>query len=272
MIICDSHVHSEFSSDSSASLDSIIQKAISLGIPKICITDHHDIDFPVNPEDGYDFQLDAPAYIAAMDKLREKYKDKIDIRTGVELGLMNSVAAKAKKFSEDYPDLDFIIGSSHLVRGLDPYYPSYYNGRTEVEGIRDYFESILENVSLIDDYDVYGHLDYVVRYCPSGEKIFKMSDYKDIFEQIFRIIIPKGKGIEINTGSLYKNMSYAHPHMDILKLYKDMGGEIITVGSDAHKPEFLCYDFETYARVALTSLGYKYYCTFKNRKPEFNPL
>ena len=111
MIICDSHVHSEFSSDSSASLDSIIQKAISLGIPKICITDHHDIDFPVNPEDGYDFQLDAPAYIAAMDKLREKYKDKIDIRTGVELGLMNSVAAKAKKFSEDYPDLDFIIGS-----------------------------------------------------------------------------------------------------------------------------------------------------------------
>ena len=93
-----------------------------------------------------------------------------------------------------------------------------------------------------------------------------------MLEQIFKIIIPKGKGIEINTGSLYKNMSYAHPHMDILKLYKDMGGEIITVGSDAHKPEYLCYDFETYARDALTSLGYRYYCTFKNRKPEFNPL
>ena len=134
------------------------------------------------------------------------------------------------------------------------------------------FESILDNVTLIDDFDVYGHLDYVVRYCPSGEKIFRMSDYKEVFEQIFKKIIPKGKGIEINTGSLYKNMSYAHPHMDILKLYKDMGGEIITVGSDAHKPEYLCYDFETYARDALTSLGYRYYCTFKNRKPEFNPL
>ena len=197
----------------------------------------------------------------------------IDVRSGVELGLMNTVAGKARDIADKYKnELDFIIGSSHLVRGLDPYYPAYYEGRTEIEGIRDYFESILENVTLIDDFDVYGHLDYVVRYCPSGEKIFRMADYNDVLEQIFKIIIPKGKGIEINTGSLYKNMSYAHPHMDILKLYKDMGGEIITVGSDAHKPEYLCYDFETYARDALTSLGYRYYCTFKNRKPEFNPL
>lgn len=273
MIICDSHIHSEFSSDSSAPLDSIIQKAIQLGIPKICLTDHHDIDFPINPEDGFDFQLDFDSYFAAINEIRHRYGDRIDVRSGVELGLMNTVAGKARDIADKYKnELDFIIGSSHLVRGLDPYYPAYYEGRTEIEGIRDYFESILDNVTLIDDFDVYGHLDYVVRYCPSGEKIFRMSDYKEVFEQIFKKIIPKGKGIEINTGSLYKNMSYAHPHMDILKLYKDMGGEIITVGSDAHKPEYLCYDFETYARDALASLGYKYYCTFKNRKPEFNPL
>ena len=273
MIICDSHIHSEFSSDSSAPLDSIIQKAIQLGIPKICLTDHHDIDFPITPEDGFDFQLDFDSYFAAIDEIRHRYGDRIDVRSGVELGLMNTVAGKARDIADKYKnELDFIIGSSHLVRGLDPYYPAYYEGRTEIEGIRDYFESILENVTLIDDFDVYGHLDYVVRYCPSGEKIFRMADYNDVLEQIFKIIIPKGKGIEINTGSLYKNMSYAHPHMDILKLYKDMGGEIITVGSDAHKPEYLCYDFETYARDALTSLGYRYYCTFKNRKPEFNPL
>ena len=133
------------------------------------------------------------------------------------------LAVKARDIADKYKnELDFIIGSSHLVRGLDPYYPAYYEGRAEIEGIRDYFESILDNVTLIDDFDVYGHLDYVVRYCPSGEKIFRMSDYKEVFEQIFKKIIPKGKGIEINTGSLYKNMSYAHPHMDILKLYKDI--------------------------------------------------
>lgn len=194
MIICDSHIHSEFSSDSSAPLDSIIQQAIQLGIPKICLTDHHDIDFPINPEDGFDFQLDFDSYFAALDEIRDRYRDKIDVRSGVELGLMNTVADKARDIAGKYKnELDFIIGSSHLVRGLDPYYPAYYEGRTEIEGIRDYFESILENVTLIDDFDVYGHLDYVVRYCPSGEKIFRMADYNDVLEQIFKIIIPKGK-------------------------------------------------------------------------------
>lgn len=87
MIICDSHIHSEFSSDSSAPLDSIIQQAIQLGIPKICLTDHHDIDFPINPEDGFDFQLDFDSYFAALDEIRDRYRDKIDVRSGVELGL-----------------------------------------------------------------------------------------------------------------------------------------------------------------------------------------
>ena len=140
MIICDSHIHSEFSSDSSAPLDSIIQKAIQLGIPKICLTDHHDIDFPINPEDGFDFQLDFDSYFAAINEIRHRYGDRIDVRSGVELGLMNTVAGKARDIADKYKnELDFIIGSSHLVRGLDPYYPAYYEGRAEIEGIRDYF-------------------------------------------------------------------------------------------------------------------------------------
>jgi histidinol-phosphatase (PHP family) len=272
MIICDSHIHSEFSSDSDTSLSSIAEKAISLGLPKICLTDHHDIDFIIQEEGGMDFQLDTPAYIKAAKEIQDIYRDKIDIRIGVELGLMNSVVQKARDYASTYKELDFIIGSSHLVRGLDPYYPSFYEGREEIECVRDYFVSILENVSLIDDYDVYGHLDYIVRYCPSGQGIFNIKDYYDVIEEIFRIIIPKGKGIEINTGSLYKNMDYPHPHIDILKLYRQMGGEIITVGSDAHKPEYIGYGFETVARDILENLGYRYYCTFKNRKPEFNPL
>jgi histidinol-phosphatase (PHP family) len=270
--ICDYHVHSEFSDDSQSSLDSIIQKAIALDISKICITDHLDIDFPVSEADGMSFQLDTPAYLSALKDIQEKYRDKIDIRLGVELGLMGHIADKIKKYTDTYPEYDFIIGSSHLVHGMDPYYPAYYEGKTETEAIREYFESILENVTLIDDYCVYGHLDYIVRYCPSGEKAFDFNQHKDLFEAIFKIIIEKGKGIEINTGSLYKNMSYAHPHMDILKLYKEMGGEIITVGSDAHKPEYLCYGFEDRARDMLQSLGYKYFCTYKDKKPEFNPL
>lgn len=272
MKICDYHIHSEFSDDSDTPLEKIIEKAISLELPKICITDHHDIDFVTHENDTYDFQLDTDSYLKALKILKEKYSDKIDIRFGVELGLMNNIADKIKAYTSKYPEFDFIIGSSHLVHGEDPYYPYYYEGRTEKEALRDYFESILENVSVINDFCVYGHLDYVVRYCPSKEKAFNFSDHKDIFYQIFKTLIENGKGIEINTGSLYKNMSYPHPHIDILKMYKDMGGEIITVGSDAHVPEYICYGFEDTARAILEVLGYKYYCTYKNMKPEFNPL
>ena len=96
MIICDSHIHSEFSSDSSAPLDSIIQQAIQLGIPKICLTDHHDIDFPINREDGFYFHLDFDSFFAAIDEIRHRYGDRIDVRSGVELGLMNIWSSGAR--------------------------------------------------------------------------------------------------------------------------------------------------------------------------------
>ncbi len=271
MKICDYHLHSEFSDDSNTKLNDIIDKAISLGMEKICITDHHDIDYPID-EYGYNFQLDTEGYITAVKNYQELYKNKIDIRLGIELGLMSQISDKINAYTNKYSDFDFIIGSSHLVNGVDPYYPAYYEGKSEESAIREYFESIYENVISIDDFSVYGHLDYIIRYCPHGEAAFHFADYKDIFEAIFKALIQKGKGIEINTGSLYKKMSYAHPHRDILKLYKEMGGEIITVGSDAHKPEFIGYEFETVARDMLKSLGYKYFCTFKNMEPEFNPL
>lgn len=271
MKICDYHIHSEFSEDSEADLKDIIEKAVSLGMEKICITDHHDIDFPTDKY-GYNFLLDTERYIDTVKNYREIYKNKIDIRLGVELGLMEEIADEIKKYVKEYPDFDFIIGSSHLVHYVDPYYPAYYEGKSEAQAIREYFEAILENVRVIDDFSVYGHLDYIIRYCPSGEAAFHFTDYRDIFEAIFKILIENGKGIEINTGSLYKNMTYAHPHMDILKLYKEMGGEIITVGSDAHIPKYIGYGFEDTARDMLKALGYKYFCTFKNKRPEFNPL
>ena len=167
---------------------------------------------------------------------------------------------------------DFVIGSSHVVHGYDPYYGEFFENREESACYREYFESILANVQTFDNYSIYGHLDYAVRYCPSGESAFRFSDYADVFEAILKTIIEHGKGIEINTGSLYKNMTYAHPHPSILKLYKELGGEIITVGSDAHIPKYIGYDFETYARDILTATGFRYYCTFEQMKPVFHKL
>lgn len=267
MIKADFHVHSEFSSDSKAGLSSIIERAIELDMDTICITDHHDMDYQKTVNNPLSFQLDVDRYIMAMEEIKKKYCSKIDILTGVELGLMSYLKDEIHKLVEEYK-FDFIIGSSHLVKGKDPYFKSFYEGRTEQQAYAEYFESILENVKSINDYNVYGHLDYVVRYGPNKNKYFKVSDYEDTLEEALKVIIQNGKGIEINTAGLRKGLGYVHPHKDILKLYKSLGGEIVTVGSDAHIPEDIGYGFKD-AACLLQEVGFEYYTVFKNQQPEF---
>ena len=111
----------------------------------------------------------------------------------------------------------------------------------------------------------------LVRYGKTKADLFDIHDYADIFEELFQILVARGQGIEINTGSLYRGLSFPHPHTDILKMYKDAGGEIITVGSDAHHAEHIGYGFDA-ARDLLLSHGFRYYTTFKERKPEFHKI
>ena len=269
-MLADCHVHSKFSSDSEAPVTTMLERAIACGMKYFYLTDHHDIDFPVNTADGMDFQLDTPVYLARLTELAAQYRDQITVRTGVELGLMSHIADKLEAYASGHA-FDFIIGSSHLVRGMDPYYPAYYEDRSQAEAYREYFESIYENTKVFQNYDVYGHLDYVVRYGPSKNQDWKFSDYADIFETIFKNLIYQGKGIEINTAGLYKGLGYPHPHRDILSMYKSMGGEIITVGSDAHQPQYFAYGFDV-AEALLKNCGFRYYCVFQNRKPEFISL
>ncbi len=270
MILADCHVHSEFSSDSNASVTAIIEQAIHKGMSYFYLTDHHDIDFPKDAAGGLEFQLDTPSYLEHLLRYKEEYAGKIEIRTGVELGLMSHISNKLTDYAKKYP-FDFIIGSSHLVRGMDPYYPDYYEGRSQKEAYLEYFESILENIQQFRDFDVYGHLDYVVRYGPDKTMKWDFADYAEVFEAILTKLIQDGKGIEMNTAGLAKGLGYPHPHKDILHMYKDLGGEIITIGSDAHTPEHFAYGFDV-AEQVLLSCGFRYYALYKNRKPEFYSL
>lgn len=272
MILTDMHVHSIFSSDSSESPENIIQTCIKKGFHYIYFTDHHDTDFPVNPkEPEMNFQLDFEKYTNTILSLREKYANKIEIFLGVEQGICPEIASKIEGYAKLYP-FDFIIGSSHLT-GLsngDPYYPSYYEGKSNIEAYRQYFESEVKNVQLTDGFDIYGHLDYALRYCPDKSFTYHFDDYRDIFEVLLKELIERGKGIEINTAGITK-MGMAHPHIEALRMYKKMGGEIITVGSDAHIAENIGFGFDE-AEKLLLETGFKYYTIFKNRKPEFIKL
>ena len=268
MLKADFHVHSEFSNDCSEKIEKQIKRAINLGLEYICFTDHCDMDYP-SPEKESEYILDTKSYIEKVNYLKEKYDDKIKVLCGVEIGLMPYLKDRLNAYTNKY-NFDFIIGSSHMVRGKDPAIDDFFKGKTEKEAYREYFESILENVKAFNNYNVYGHLDYVVRYGPNKNKYFDFNYYKDVFEEILKIIIQNGNGIEINTSGL-RNLGYPHPHKDIIKMYKDLGGEIITVGSDAHLSEYIGYKFDE-AEEYLKRLGFHYYTVFENQKLKFYKL
>ena len=164
--------------------------------------------------------------------------------------------------------LDFIIGSTHVVDGLDPYYPEFWYDHDAISGVRRYYENMFECVNTINNFDVYGHLDYITRYIP--EKYGKISYDEltpfDLVQEILKKLIYNGKGIELNTAGWRKGDS-PNPASFILKEYKRLGVDLITVGSDAHKSEHIAYEIKK-AHALLAECGFRYACIFRKRKPE----
>ena len=153
----------------------------------------------------------------------------------------------------------------------DPAAEKLFTDRTDKEAYRLMMETTLENVRTSDCFQTLGHLDYVVRYGKSREKEYSYTDYADIIDEILKLLIEKEKGLEVNSAGLKYGLPFAHPHPDVLKHYRELGGEIITIGADAHKPEHIAYDFAK-AEEILKSCGFKYYTEFFEQKPVFKQL
>ena len=168
-------------------------------------------------------------------------------------------------------DYDFIIGSSHICHGKDPYYPAFYEGRSQEAAYREYFESILENLKVYSNFDVYDHLDYVVRYGPTKDQGYSYEMYREIFDRILTTLIDMEKGVEINTSALARGMREPNPCIGILRRYRALGGEIVTVGSDAHKPGQIAHAFDRAAEI-LKDCGFRYYVVYEKRNPSFYKL
>lgn len=270
-MLWDTHMHTAFSTDSEASPESMIEASIELGLGGICITDHMDYDYPKeHPEDEPEFILDTPVYFPTIQKLGQQYKDKIKVLTGIELGLQPHLTAKHQELVSRY-DFDFVIGSSHVIHGKDPYYSRFFEGKTEQQAYQEYFESILENLAVFDNFDVYGHIDYVVRYGPNRNLEYSYQKYADVIDAILEKLIDMGKGIEINTGGFKYGLGHPNPTEDIINRYHELGGEIITIGADAHKPEHVAFDFAKVPDI-LKAAGFQYFTVFEKRKPTFLPL
>ncbi|MBD5491319.1 MAG: histidinol-phosphatase HisJ family protein [Lachnospiraceae bacterium] len=270
-ITADFHLHSSFSGDSDTPMENMILRGIGLGLTEMCFTEHNDFDYPAtdNKPSGF-WEVNPDAYLYDFLKLREEYADKIKLFFGVELGLQPHLSKRNAAFAKAH-DYDFIIGSSHLCNGKDPYYASFYEGRTQEDAYREYFESILENLKAFSNFDVYGHLDYVVRYGPQQDEGYSYELYREVFDKILTKLIDMEKGIEVNTAGLAKGMRDVHPCRGILKRYRELGGEIVTVGSDAHTPEQIAHAFERAGEI-LKECGFRYYAVFEKRQPVFHKL
>ncbi len=260
----DFHLHSSFSGDSDTASEQIVQAGLQRGLSAICFTEHYDADYPY---DDVCFELDTKAYLGRIRELRSVYRGQIDIGFGVELGLQPQLGALYHSYVEQYP-FDFVIGSTHLMDGKDPYYASFWEDCTPEDGIRRFLEITLENMKAFDDFDVYGHLDYIVRYAPLEPKRFLYGDYGDLTDEILRFLIDRGKGIEVNTGGYKAGLGCPNPCPEVLRRYRELGGEIVTMGSDAHTVEYVG-SFMDEAQDVLRGCGFRYFTLFRERKPVF---
>lgn len=265
MIKFDYHTHSVFSDDSTAPLSAMIEQAVKLGLDEIAVTDHFDPDYA---DPSIPFTLDYSDYHAAITQMQETYKGKIKIVRGLEVGLQSHVLEDCEQVVSAHP-YDFVLGSIHCAEKKELYGGSFYSGRSLEESYVAYYRSFYECLKNYKNYCVAGHLNIVERYMPGRPD---PDTYIDLVKDLLRLIIEDGKGIELNTSSFrYKMGDRLTPSVEMLKLYRSMGGEIITVGSDAHTPQYLADHFE-YAEEVLKSVGFRYITVFERMKPQMKPL
>ncbi len=256
-------MHSEHSFDSKVPVIDRCQQAVELGLAEICITDH--LDFvPVDKGFGY-YQPDA--YFADVMRAREEYEGRVKLRAGVEIGEWHRYPTQAQAIVDAYP-YDFIIGSLHFIgddmAGL-VLEPPYFEGKSEVDAYEAYFTELLAMVRH-GGFDVIGHIDVPKRAGFSVYGDYRCADFEEPVRAVLRAAIESGIGIEVNTGTARRPVGIPSPDVDVLTWYRELGGEILTIGSDAHRPDQMAHGFDVVPAMLATA-GFTAVTCFEGRKP-----
>ncbi|MDF9825893.1 histidinol-phosphatase (PHP family) [Breznakia sp. PF5-3] len=263
----DYHVHTRFSVDSEASLHAYCEKAINDGMDEIVFTDHIDL-FGGNGLEP-DQIIDYEGYDEALKNLQDEYKNRLVIKKGLELGVQLPYIKEYEDIVKDN-NLDFAIMSCHQIDNEEFWLNDYQRGKTSEECFRGYYEYLIQlHQAFKDYYSVLGHLDLMKRYCSYTLDTDK--EQKAIIMELLKQVIEDGKGIEINTSGIRYKLGDFHPAKEILEWYYELGGRIITFGSDAHTVMDLGKDIDV-AKAELKKIGFKEFCTFEKMKPIFHKL
>ena len=280
MKLIDCHTHTQFSVDSEANIDLCVQRAAELGLAAYAITDHCECNGWYEKEhypeetwylcESFGYAADFENSVSAVTALKEKYGDRLNLICGVELGQILHDTEAAKIVNAD-SRVDFIIGSVHQVMGEQDFYFIDYEKMTmdEIYDLLErYFREAYE-VSKTDLFDVFGHITYCLRYMKQRNGInADISRYDDIIAETFRNLAQNGKGIEINTSGIRQGFGDCFPNLKYAKMFRDMGGEIVTIGSDSHTVEDIAANSADGIALAKAA-GFRRLAYFRKRKPYF---
>lgn len=259
----DFHIHTDISYDGHTTGEAVVEAARKAGLKEICFTDHLDYD-PMDRSHRMDF--DTQAYNRAYDHLQA---EGLKILRGCEFGMLTDTP---QVLEEDLQrrHFDFVIASVHFIDGRDPYFPEFWAYHNVEQAEQRYLQTLLECLRLHDDFDVMGHLTYIskTRYNPLKRPI-RYDEHAGIIDEIFRTLVRKEKGMEINTSGVDICGVYL-PEAEFLHRFKELGGRIVTVGSDAHDARRVGQYCDRAIAMARDVFGYV--CTFEDRKPVFHRL
>ncbi|MDR3294601.1 MAG: histidinol-phosphatase HisJ family protein [Clostridiales Family XIII bacterium] len=259
----DYHTHSSFSDDSNTPMEDMIRQAASLGIREYAVTDHYDPDYPNR---NFPFEIDFEDYFETLGRLGEKYKSSIRLIKGLEIGIQHGKSLEKCLAAANAGPYDFLLGSFHCAEGVELHEKRFFRGRTPEESYRAFYGYMLECLKQYKDYDVLGHFNVIDRY---ADRIVPDDNYWDLVRAIMQLLVDDGKGIEINTSCFRYNMGgRTTPTEAMLKLYVDMGGEIVTTGSDAHRPKDVGHMLRRAEEMILRA-GLKHAAVFSGRKVRF---
>ena len=254
----DYHMHSTVSFDGHDSGLAMAQAAAARGLTEICFTDH--IDY--TPE--MDMVFDTAVYNAEYDDLQVPG---LLVRRGMEFGLTPDNPDQLKQDLQRRP-FDFVLGSVHLVDGVDIYLDPYWQGKTYDEAVRLHLQTTLECVRVHEDYDVLGHLTYIAKCGANPRKeLLRYCDHKPIIDEILMELVKHEKGMELNTSGIDR-CGGPLPTLDYFQRFYELGGRIVTVGSDSH--DVARAGQYTHEMVAELKKIFGYVCTFEGRRPIFH--
>lgn len=262
--LIDCHSHSNFSRDGKDSVENMCQSAYEKGIKVYAITDHCECD--LFKSDGY--EVSTQQSLDKLIELKKEYKEKMKVLVGIELGQpLENTDATNIILSRNY---DYVIGSLHRTKGLSDYYFINYKGysKEKIEKLlKKYFEGLLD-IAKWNKFDTLAHLTYPLRYIKDSGIDIDISIYDYIIEQIFKTIIKNKKAIEVNTSGLRQSIKKLLPDYKYIKMYKDLGGEYITIGSDSHNLDDVCKGIQD-GLETIKQAGFEYITYFENREAKF---